>query len=118
MSGELQRANRAQPGAEAVHVVHKIEGVDDGEQPEDRDGVAERDAGHEERDALANGGDGHGDEQLADEFRQRLQLVPVIEPAEKGNGDRAERKNGEFHRALVNAVNDQTGGGNFDRCRA
>ena len=60
---EEERANRAKPGAQAVHVVHEVEGVDDGEQPENRDGVAENFAGNKQRDALARGGDGDGDEQ-------------------------------------------------------
>src|SRR5271169_1314216 len=35
---EDECANRAESGAKAVHVVHEIERVDDGEQPENRDG--------------------------------------------------------------------------------
>ena len=53
---EKKCANRAEPGAQAVHVVHEIEGVDDGEQPENRDGVAENFAVDKQRDALARGG--------------------------------------------------------------
>ena len=86
---ENERADGAQSGAQAVHVVHEIEGVDDGENPENRDGVTENVAGDEQRDALARGGDGEGDEQLADEFRERLQFVLVVQPAENDDGDRA-----------------------------
>ena len=54
---KLPRANRAQSGTKAVHVVHEIEGVDDCEYPQNGNGVTERDAGHEERDAFAGGRD-------------------------------------------------------------
>ena len=56
----------------------------------------------------------NGDENLPEEFRQRLQFVLVVEPAENRDGNCTEREHGEFHRAAVNAVNDQSGGGNFD----
>ena len=51
---------------------------------------------------------------LADEFRERLEFVLVVKPAENRDGDRAEREHGEFNRAAVNAVDNQSGGGNFD----
>src|ERR1019366_505151 len=111
---ENKRANRSDTGAQPVHVVHEVEGVDHGKQPENRDGVAENVAVDKQRDTLAGGGHGHGDENLADEFWERLQLVLVVEPAENRDGDRAEREHGEFNRAAVNAVDNQAGGGNFD----
>ena len=75
----MERADCAEAGAEAVHVVHEVEGVDDGENPQHGDGIAEQHAGDKERDAFARGGDGNGDEQLADEFRERVQFVLVVQ---------------------------------------
>ncbi len=63
--GEIPCADGAQSGAQSVHVVHEIERVDDGEHPQNCDGVTEHNAGHEQRDAYACRGDEHGNEQLA-----------------------------------------------------
>ncbi len=38
----------------------------------------------------------------------------VVQPAKDRDGDRAEREHGEFHRTPVNAVDNQSGGRNFD----
>ena len=108
-----KRANRADARAQAVHVVHEIEGVDDGEQPKNRDGVTEKFVVNKERDALAGSGDGNGDYNLPDEFRQRLQLMFVVQPAENRDGNRAEREHSKFNRAPVNAVNNGIRGRDF-----
>ncbi len=57
--------------------------------------------------------DDDGDEQLADEFRERLEFVLVIEPAEQRDGNRAGREHGKLQRAAVNAVDNQAGGRKF-----
>src|ERR1035441_658779 len=46
--GEMIGPNCSQAGAEAVHVVHEVEGVDDSENPQDGDGIAEDGAGNKE----------------------------------------------------------------------
>src|ERR1035441_5391497 len=51
---EMVGPNRSQAGAEAVHVVHEVEGVDDGENPQDGDGVAEDCAGNKESNPRAS----------------------------------------------------------------
>ena len=94
--GEADRADRAEAGAKAVHVVHEVEGVDDGEQPENRDGIAEQHARHEQRDADARSGDERCDKQLAGEFVERAEFVFVVQPAENRHGDGAEENGGEF----------------------
>ena len=40
-NGEMAGPDRAQPRAEAVHIVHEVESVDDGENPQNGDNVAE-----------------------------------------------------------------------------
>jgi hypothetical protein len=99
MSAKMNAPIAPTPGAKAVHVVHEIEGVDDGEQPENRDGVAKSFVRHEQRDAFACKGDEERDEKLPDEFRQRFQFMFVVEPAENRDGDCAERDDGEFNTA-------------------
>ena len=54
---EPGRADGPESGAKAVHVVHEIEGVDDGQNPQGRDGVAEDDVVNEEGDANTRCGD-------------------------------------------------------------
>ena len=62
---------------------------------------------NKQRDAFARHGDGDGDEQLADELWERFQFVFVVEPAEQGYRNRAERNDAEFNGAAIDAVNNQ-----------
>src|SRR5688572_5725470 len=50
-----QRSNHAKASADAVHVVHEVEGVGHGENPQHGDRVAEDRIGHKECDANASG---------------------------------------------------------------
>ena len=70
--------NRPEPRAEAVHVVHEIEGVDDSEYPQNGNGVAKDETRHKERNARAAGGDQNGNQELANELRAGPQLVLIV----------------------------------------
>ena len=100
-----KRANRTDASTKAVHVVHEVEGIDDGEQPENGDGIAKNFAVHEQGDALARRRHGDGDEYLPDEFRQGFEFVFVVQPAENRDGHGAQREHGKFNRAPVHAMN-------------
>src|SRR5690349_14336771 len=47
---KIPGADSAQAGTEPVHVVHEVKRVDEGEYPQQSDGVAEQQAGHEKSD--------------------------------------------------------------------
>ncbi len=107
---EVEGGNEAQAGAEAIHVVHEVEGVNDGEDPKDRDGVAEKDVWDEERDPNAGAGEGEGDEELSHELWCGLEFVAVVEPAQEEHGEGADADGGELEGAFGEAVAQEGGG--------
>ncbi len=80
--GKVPGANGSQAGAKAVHVIHEIESINDGENPEHGHEVAKHEAGNKDGDAGAAGGHEKGDQGLTGEFDGRGKLVPVVEPAD------------------------------------
>src|SRR5450759_5891159 len=69
---KAQRADGSKTGAKSIHVVHEIEGVDEGENPQDRDGVAEDYVRNEQGDPRARRRHQSRDEELTGEFRRWL----------------------------------------------
>src|SRR5207302_5898035 len=68
--GEAGCGNGSETRAKTVHVVHEIERIGDGEDPEDCDGVAEKGAVNKQRNPHARRGHEQGDETLTAEFRR------------------------------------------------
>src|SRR3954470_4136505 len=54
---EIKCANGPEAAAQAIHVIHEVEGVDDGEDPENGYGKTECEVGNEKGDACAGSGD-------------------------------------------------------------
>ena len=88
--GEVPGADGPQPRAKAVHVIDKIEGVDDRQYPEDRDGVAEEEAVDKEGDARARGDHEQGHGQLTAKLGCRRELAFVIQPADGQHSQRSQ----------------------------
>ncbi len=107
---KIPGADSAEAGAKAVHVVHEVEGVDDGEDPKDGDGVVEELIVNEESDAEATGSDGEGDKELAGEFDGGLQFVFVVENAEDEHSESAEKDSGEFSVTTFETMGEQVSG--------
>ena len=57
MEGEDEGTDHPQAGTQAVHIVSEIKRVDQRQEPQDGDHVADEGAGDEERDASAGEGD-------------------------------------------------------------
>jgi hypothetical protein len=115
--GEGPGADEAEAGAEAVHVIHEIGGIDEGNDPEDGDGVAEEGIVDEQGDANAGGGDGGGDEELSTELGEGAEFVFVVPEAERDHSDGAEQDDQELEGAAVEAVAEEVEGEGFDEGR-
>src|ERR1035437_3558343 len=100
-NGEMIGPNRSQASAEAVHVVHEVEGVDDGENPQDGDGVTEDEAGNKERNPRASCGDKCGNEELTGELRARAQFTLIVQPTNPKHAQSTEKYAGQFHGAAT-----------------
>ena len=112
------RDDRKPPGgdcsnarAKAVHVVHEVQRVDQGQHPEHSDGIAEHDAGNEEGDAHPRCRHGQRDQQLAAKLPGRAQLMPVIQPAQDHHADGAADDREQLPFPLTEAVTEIVDGG-------
>ena len=103
---EKPAADQPQSGAQAVHVVLKINGVGDGQNPQHGDGVAEEWALDEDRHADAASGDRERDQHLTGELPLGRQVAPVVDDAERQHGHRTAEDGGELPAALGQAVSD------------
>jgi hypothetical protein len=102
--GEKKGAEATQARAKAVHVVHEVEGVDNGENPEHGDGIAEGKILDEEGDADIARGDEAGDDELATKFCGRAQFNFVIQTAKDDDAKSARDDGGEFKTAHLQAM--------------
>src|SRR5438045_2281695 len=69
------RANRSKAGAKAIHIVHEIEGVNNGKDPKDGDCVMKDRVWDEQGDPQSTGRDREGNQELSHEFYSGLQFV-------------------------------------------
>ena len=115
--GEGPDADEAEAGAEAVHVIHEVGGIGEGNDPKDGDGVAEEGIVHEQGDANAGGGDGGGDEELSTELGEGAEFVFIVPEAERDHADGAEQEDQELEGAAVQAVAVEVQGEGFDEGR-
>src|SRR5581483_6982009 len=111
---EEQGADGAEAGAKAVHVVDEIERVENGEQPQDGDGVTEENVVDEQGDAQSGSSHEQGDGELAGQFWKRAKFVFIVDPAENRDGDGADHDHGQFGAASFEAMDDQVGRGRFE----
>lgn len=102
--GKKPGVDGSQSGTQTVHVIHEVECVYHGQDPQDGDGVTEGDARHKERDPNFCGGDNQRGKKLAGEFSQRAQLVFVIQAAQDRDNDGTQNDCAEFEGAAIQAV--------------
>lgn len=93
-AGERGRDD-AESGAKTVHVVHEVEGVRHGENPENGDGVVQERVRGEDIQVNARSSHGCSDEELAGEFDDGFEFKLVVEQAEQSHGGCADEDGSE-----------------------
>ncbi len=101
---EERGADDAKAGAESVHVVHEVERVGDGENPEHGHGVTEKFAGLDQGVAHAGPGVERGEEKLSAEFPRGAKVVSIIQPTQECHSDGTHEDGGQLRGPAVDAV--------------
>src|SRR4051812_13299188 len=91
-ASEESRCDRCRSRTEPVHVVHEVEGVDEGDDPENGDDIAEDNAWNKE--SYSDPGRRHkeADDDLTEEFDARREFVAIVKQAEGKHREGAAEK--------------------------
>ena len=100
-------ADRSEPRAEPVHVIHEIERIDHGKDPEDRQSIMQCRDGNEQRDPDTAGGNEAGNQKLAGKLRRRPQLVFIIQNTQQEHADGPAKNAGQLPRPTLDAITQQ-----------